>query len=86
MVRSRCSGEQGDEFDLGFPGEMSTVSSTWRPEEQGRVAGWRQRFKNHLWRPQAEVGKMPQDGQVELKSGSVTNCTREETLKFIDIG
>lgn len=86
MVRSRCSGEQGDEFDLGFPGELSMVSSTGRPEEQGRGPGWRQRFKNHLWRPQAEVGKIPQDGQVELKSGSVTNCTWEETLKFIDIG
>lgn len=50
MGRSRCSGEQGNEFSLGFPGEMHMVSSTQRPEEQERVPVWRQEFENRLWR------------------------------------
>lgn len=85
MGRSRCSREQEDEFDLGFPGETRTANSTWGTGEQGRVPGWRQRFENHLWRHRAEGDEMPQDGQGELKTGPMANHTWEETLEFANL-
>lgn len=85
MGRSRCSREQEDEFDLGFPGEMRTVSSTEGTGEPGRVPGWRQRFENYVWRHRAKVDEMPQAGQGELKTGLMANCTWEETLEFANL-
>ena len=53
---------------------MHTVSSTQRPEEQAIVPVWRQEFENHLWRPRVGMGRMAQDRQVELTTGSMTSC------------
>lgn len=85
MGRSRCSGERGDELESGFWREMRTIISPWGPEEHWRVPGWRQRFENHLWRHRVEVDKMPQDGQVALKTGPIASYTQEKTLKFADL-
>lgn len=68
--RSRCPEEQGDEFDLEASGG----------DECGQlhVGAWRQRFENHLWRHRAEVGSMPQDGQIELRTGAVAMYPRRK--------
>lgn len=62
------------------------VSSTWGPGEHRRAPSWRQKFESHLWRHGAEVDKMAQDGQVELKPGLMANYSWEKILAFIGVG
>lgn len=49
--------------------------STQGSREQGRIPGWGQISRNHLWRQRVEVGEMPQDGQVVRKTEQMANYT-----------